>query len=188
MLKKCFRSNRLCWCHRQRDKETWFSVETFRKWSKSIGAHFLQVSKQNYFSVSLCGRPQHSIVGIFGNFELHGFTIGKQSWKWHFPLQMCKDVCLIWKLVRHPKKIPCNRCYKKSMIRRLFFYLIAESWFLLHFTIGKKTKNPRFFKKVFSMFFVAPYRSNSLSIPEKNLNFFLRFLRKTFSTILVDSF
>ena len=58
--------------------EKWFCVETFRKCSKSKADHFVQVSKNIYFSVSLCRRPQHGIVEILGNFERHDFTLGKK--------------------------------------------------------------------------------------------------------------
>ena len=83
-----------------------------------------------------------------------------------------------WILVWSSKMILLRECKFKKNSRLLFNYLIAEKWLLMHFTKGKKTKNQRFFKKVFFMFFDAPYRSNSLRIPKKFFSIFVEIFEK----------
>jgi len=101
-------------------------------------------------------------------------------------------MCLSWKLVSRRKNHHLQCHARKKFTHRVFFDLIAERWFLMHFTKGillkEKIKNHWFFRKVFSMFFGTPYTSNSLRIKKKNFKNSLRFLRKSKSTIFIENF
>ena len=117
----------------------------------------------------------------FGQFWDSWLYLRKKRRKWHFPLEMCKNVRLSWKLVTCSEMILLSEMTFTKKNRWLFNYLIAEKWLLMDFTIGKKKKNRRFFEMVFFMFFVAPYTSNSLRSPKKKSIFFEIFEKKNFN-------